>query len=254
MDLTTCGLLVDRAEKLAQLYADHGNWNDVKQAWLDQRLSDRSTRDSAQQIYRVLTSRFRNAPPELPNPSHLPDVFEQCATRRDKAQILFLYLFEDDILVQYVTQRLVTRLLDHQGTKIDASDTLLIDLLSQIKYTDGSAFGYAETTTERWCVGYRSVLREIGVLEDDQSVTGTPPPLNDIPLLVALGQSYDYEDPDWVERPEGLLTLFQPEKRWEEQFERAAEVNAWEFVELHGDLRLQPVDDRYAWIQSEVTV
>jgi len=30
MDLTMCGLLVERAEELARLYAEHGNWNDVK--------------------------------------------------------------------------------------------------------------------------------------------------------------------------------------------------------------------------------
>jgi len=31
MDLTMCGLLVERAEELARLYAEHGNWNDVKE-------------------------------------------------------------------------------------------------------------------------------------------------------------------------------------------------------------------------------
>jgi len=33
MDLTMCGLLVERAEELARLYAEHGNWNDVKERW-----------------------------------------------------------------------------------------------------------------------------------------------------------------------------------------------------------------------------
>jgi len=44
MDLTMCGLLVERAEELARLYAEHGNWNDVKERWFDERLSNRSTR------------------------------------------------------------------------------------------------------------------------------------------------------------------------------------------------------------------
>ena len=55
IDLTMCGLLVDRAEELAQLYADKGNWNDVKEIWFDERLSNRSTRGSSQKIYRVYT-------------------------------------------------------------------------------------------------------------------------------------------------------------------------------------------------------
>jgi len=66
MDLTMCGLLVERAEELARLYAEHGNWNDVKERWFDERLSNRSTRGSSQKIYRVLTSRFKNAPTDLP--------------------------------------------------------------------------------------------------------------------------------------------------------------------------------------------
>src|SRR6056297_3380311 len=89
MDLTMCGLLVERAEQLANLYAEKGNWNDVKEVWFDERLSNRSTRDSSQKIYRVLTSRFKNAPTALPNPSVLPQVFDQCDTSRDKAQILY---------------------------------------------------------------------------------------------------------------------------------------------------------------------
>ncbi len=28
-----CGLFVDRAEELACLYAEQGNWNDVKEVW-----------------------------------------------------------------------------------------------------------------------------------------------------------------------------------------------------------------------------
>jgi len=65
MDLTMCGLLVERAEELARLYAEHGNWNDVKERWFDERLSNRSTRGSSQKIYRVLTSRFKTLPRTL---------------------------------------------------------------------------------------------------------------------------------------------------------------------------------------------
>jgi len=96
MDLTMCGLFVERAEELARLYAEHGNWNDVKERWFDERLSNRSTRGSSQKIYRVLTSRFKNAPTDLPNPSVLPTIFDECQTTRDKAQILYLYLVADD--------------------------------------------------------------------------------------------------------------------------------------------------------------
>jgi len=109
MDLTMCGLFVERAEELARLYAEHGNWNDVKERWFDERLSNRSTRGSSQKIYRVLTSRFKNAPTDLPNPSVLPTIFDECQTTRDKAQILYLYLVADDSLVRYVVHEYMAR-------------------------------------------------------------------------------------------------------------------------------------------------
>jgi len=81
---------------------EHGNWNDVKERWFDERLSNRSTRGSSQKIYRVLTSRFKTLPHGPPNPSVLPTIFDECQTTRDKAQILYLYLVADDSLVRYV--------------------------------------------------------------------------------------------------------------------------------------------------------
>jgi hypothetical protein len=250
MDLTMCGLLVDRAEELAQLYADHGNWNDVKEIWFDERLSNRSTRGSSQKIFRVLTSRFKNAPTALPNPSVLPQVFDQCDTTRDKAQILYLYLVSDDMLVQYVVHEYSARLARGEPNPLDFSNETLSTVLGNLTYSDGSSFDYADSTTERWCEGIRSVMREIGVLEGQTSVEGETPSIGTIPLLVALDYSFETGDEDWITVPRGLLYLFQPEQRWEELFDRAANTTAWEYLELHGDLNLRPSEETYSWIQG----
>jgi len=248
MDLTMCGLLVERAEELAQLYADQGNWNDVKDIWFDERLSNRSTRASSQKIFRVLTSRFKNAPRALPNPSLLPQLFERCETTRDEAQILYLYLVSDDALVRYVVTEYSDRLV-HEGAKpLDFSNETLPNLLNGLTYSDGSSFDYAESTTERWCEGIRSVMREIGVIEGQQAVTGATPSVGTVPLLVAMDYSYEIGGEEWITSPRGLLYLFQPEKRWEELFDRAASTSAWEYLELHGGLDLRPAAETYSWI------
>jgi hypothetical protein len=247
MDLTMCGLLVERAEELARLYAEHGNWNDVKEIWFDERLSKRSTRGSSQKIYRVLTSRFKNAPTALPNPSVLPAIFDECETTRDKAQILYLYLVSDDSLVRYVVHEYVARLTRGKPDPLDFSNETLVDILSQLEYADGDSFDYAESTTERWCEGFRSVMREIGVLDGQQSAAGVSPSIGDIPLLVAMDYSYESDDEAWLSAPRGLLYLFQPENRWEELFDRVASTDAWEYIELHGDLDIRPSDEPYAW-------
>ena len=238
MDLTMCGLLPDRAEEIARLYREHGNWNQVKEIWFEERRANRSTKGSSQKIYRVLSSRFKNAPATLPNPSDLPAVLDTCSSSRDKAQVLYLYLVADDALVRYAVHEYARRLAEDFPEPLDFSNETLTSVLNQFEYTDETPFDYADSTTERWCEGLRSVMREIGVLENQQTVVGNPPSLGETPLLVAMGYSY------------GLQYLFQPNTRWEELYNRAAETEAWEFVELHGSLQLRPTDEPYSSITS----
>lgn len=251
MDLTMCGLLPERAEELARLYEEHENWNQVREVWFEERRANRSTRGSSQKIYRVLSSRFKNAPASLPNPRDLPTILDACSTTRDKAQVLYPYLVADDALVRYVVHEYIQRLSENHPDALNFSNETLTAVLNQFEYADGSAFDYADSTTERWCEGFRSVMREIGVLEDQQTVVGSPPSLGDIPLLVAMGYSYEEGEEGWIESPVGLQYLFQPSERWEELYDRAAETGAWEFVELHGSLQLRPTDGSYSWISQK---
>jgi len=66
--------------------------------------------------------------------------------------------------------------------------------LTHLEYSDGGSFDYADSTTERWCEGFRSVMRKIGVLDGQQSVVGTSPSVGDTPLLVAMDYSYGSDD------------------------------------------------------------
>lgn len=250
MDLTMCGLLVDQAEELATLYREHGNWNDVKEVWFEERRSNRSTRGSAQKIFRVLTSRFKNAPAALPKPSRLPQILNRCETPRDKAQVLYLYLVADDSLVRYAVHEYIIQLHTASDKQLNFENQTICELLSALKFTDGSAFDYAESTTQRWCEGFRSVMREIDVIDSQRSVVGSPPSIGTVPLLVATGYSYEEGDDDWLTAPIGLLYLFQPKARWEELYDRIASTNAWETIELHGELQFQPANGVYDWATS----
>lgn len=251
MDLTMCGLLPDRAEAIARLYRERGNWTQVEDAWFEQRRANRSTKGSSRKLFRVLSSRFKNAPASLPNPGNLPDVLDTCSSPRDKAQVLYLYLVADDALVRYAVHEYARRLAGDHPEPIDVSTETLTAVLNQFEYADGTSFDYADSTTERWCEGFRSVMREIRVLESQQTVVGDPPSLGETPLLVAMGYSYEEGDDEWFESPTGLQHLLQPSARWEELYDRAAETEAWEFVELHGRLQLRPADGPYSSITRE---
>ena len=249
MHLTMCGLLVERAAELARLYAEHGDWNEVEDRWFDERLSSRSTRGSSRKIYRILASRFKNAPTALPNPSMLPAIFDECRTTRDKAQILYLYLVSDDSLVRYIVHEYVARVTDGKPEPLDFSNETLVDILTRFEYADGDSVDYAESTTERWCGGFRSVMRKIGVLDGQRSVAGASPSIGEVPLLVSMDYSYESDD-DWPTGPRGLLCLFQPESRWEELFDRVASTDAWEYLELRGELDLRPTAEPYSWVRG----
>ena len=248
MDLTMCGLLPERAAELAQLYREHGNWNEVKKIWFEERRANRSTKGSSQKIYRVLTSRFKNSPTGLPNPHDIPVILEACTTPQDSAQALYPYLVADDALVHYVVREYVQRLSGEYPDPLDFSNETLTTILSRLEYEDGTTFDYAESTTKRWCEGFRSVMREIGVLKSQQTVVGAPPSLGEIPLLVAMGYSWRNDGEEWLESPLGLQYLFQPSERWPELYDRAADTDTWEYVELHGSLQLRPTKEPHSWI------
>lgn len=250
MDLTSCGLLVDRVETLTKLYAKHGNWNDVREQWFSDRLSERSTRGSAQKIYRILSSRLKNAPTALPNPSVLPGIFDQCQTSREKAQVLYPYLIEDDLLVRYVVCKYVEQHSEQDTKQIDFSDTALRAILTQIVYTDGGRFEYADSTVDRWCKGFRSVMRKIGVIDPKEPFTGKSPAIGDTALLVLMGFSSLVED-DWINAPRGFQYLFCEHTRMSELFDRGVELGEWEYIETHGSIRVAPTEpDPFAFAQQ----
>ena len=249
MALTRCGLLVEKAEKLAQLYARHRDWTVVEEKWLNERFDERSTRGSSQTIYRALSSRFKTAGKRLPAVTRLPSIFEQCETSRDKAQVLYLYLIEDDPLVQYAVHRYVRRLQDTGTDGLNFEHETVERTLNEFHYDDGSEYDYAESTTRRWGEGLRSVMREIGVLETQQALQGQAPNIGTIPLLVASGYSWEAHGDDWLSQPTGWLYLFQPEQYWESLAERLGEHPSWEASGIHGQLRVQPVDEPYSWAE-----
>lgn len=250
MDLTMCGLLVDRAEEMASLYATHRDWTTVEDRWFEERMDDRSTRGSSRKVYRVLSSRFKTADSALPSISRLPSVFDQCEMDRDKAQVLYFYLLEDDALVKYLVHEYVRRLQDRGVAALDFAQDVVESILTRFHYADGEKYDYAASTTTRWGEGIRSILRDIGVLESQQAVEGQAPTLGTVPLLVASGYSWEKNGTEWLTQPLGWLYLFQPDRYWDSLAERVGQHQSWEASGMHGELRLRPVGETYGWAES----
>ena len=253
MALTRCGLLVEKAEMLARLYARHRDWTVVEEQWIETRVDERSTRRSSKGIYRELSSRFKTASGDLPAIVRLPSIFNQCDTERDKAQVLYFYLLGDDPLVRYAVHQYVHQLQTTGVEGLDFEQDTVERILNGFHYDDGSAFDYAESTTHRWGEGFRSVMREIGVLETQQTLKGQIPNIGTIPLLVASGYSWETQGEDWLSQPTGWLYLFQHEQYWKSLAERLSNHPNWEASGIHGELRLEPIDDPYDWAEPMET-
>lgn len=249
MNLTMCGLLVEKAEEMAELYATHRDWTTVEDRWFEERRDGRSTRGSSRKVYRVLSSRFKTADRSLPAISRLPSVLDRCEGARDKAQVLYFYLVEDDPLVKFVTHEYVRRLQERGVDGLDFEQGVVEALLDEFHYADGERFDYAESTTARWGEGFRSVMREIDVLETQQALHGQVPNVGETPLLVASGYSWENAGKEWLSRPLGWRYLYQPEQYWDSLAERLGNHPSWEASGIHGELRLQPVDDTYGWAE-----
>lgn len=247
MNLTMCGLLVEQAEELARLYATHREWTAVESRWFEERHDGRSTRDSSRKVYRILSSRFKTAGQSLPATSRLPTVFDQCETRRDRAQVLYFYLVMDDPLVRFVVHEYVSRLHQQGSDGLDFAQETIETILDDFRYVDGTTLDYAESTIERWGQGFRSVMRDIGVLETQQTTRGQTPNVGTVPLLVAAGYSWEQQGPEWLSTPSGWLSLFQQERHWNSLVERLAAHDHWDVRSLPGDVRLRPLGETYAW-------
>lgn len=242
MDLTSCGLLVDRAEKISRLYAKHLDWNKTKEIWHDSRLGGRGSRHSSQKIFRILKSRFQSAGSELPVIEKLPTIFDLCESHRSKAQILYFYLLETDMLVKYVVHEFIRNMFLAGDDKLNFKSEL-DKILERFRFSNGNPLQYSKSTMNRWGRGFRSVMRKIGVLDSSQSVIGSSPPISDLPLLVSTGYSWRKKGDTWLASPVGWMYLFQPTKKWNPLVKRLSKFDSWCLSEFPGEVQLTPLND-----------
>jgi hypothetical protein len=174
MSLTEAGLLPARAKAVVELYAEQGSWATVKEQWHERRVHDRGSRGSAQQIFRILKRRLQAGGADLPPISRLHQLIEESPTSQAEAQLLYFYLIRDDNLFRFVLHEVLRR----QG--IDREEWILspdsvVSVLSDYEYVNGESLEYADSTLRRWAQGFRSVLRDVGVVEEPYDETGTVP-------------------------------------------------------------------------------
>lgn len=246
MALTETGLVVEKTEKVAELYSKHLDWEKTKEGWHEKRLGERGSRGSSQKVFKNIKSRLLAGGDKLPSVKQLSELLDRCDNKREKSQLIYFYLVEDDPLVRYVVHEYANQMLSREKTQFDFGTESLDTILNEFRFDDGSPLDYSDSTLYRWGQGLRSVMREIGVLEGKQSVTGMPPSIGDIPLLVASGYSWKREGEKWIDSPTGFLYLFQPPDQHDSLINRLSIYDSWEVKDLPGKTVVEPVEDPFS--------
>jgi len=243
MDLTGCGMNIEKTEKIVNLYAEHLEWGKVKQIWHEKRLGDRGSRHSSQKVFHILKKRLQSGNDSLPSIKNLSKILNVSEGRREKAQVLYFYLLEKEGLVRFLVNRLSKEVNNEQ--KVDFSNERLADILEDFRFADEEPIPYSEGTLNRWFAGFRGVMREIGVIPSTQDLEGEPPLVGSIPLQVASGYSWKKMEKDWLEKPIGWTDLFQPEENWKDLISRLSDYDNWELYEVQGKQRMKPKENPF---------
>ena len=249
--LTQCGLQTDRTNEIASLYAEELDWTSVKDIWYDERVAERSSKNSSKKLLVTIRSRLQSAGEGLPSVPQLPSILDQCRNEREEAQVLFLYLLNHDGLARFVIHEYLRRMTKQNVSALNFEMERVLDILDNFRYKSGDPLEYSESTQKRWVQGLRSALREIGVLEGKTETSGQTPKVGDIPLQVGAYYSWVQNDDEWLTKPIGWLYLFQSEEYWEPQSKRLAQYDAWTHHEARSRVWFEPVDNFYETLAEE---
>jgi len=253
LDLNAAGILVDQTRAVADLYIEHGDWETVRSVWFDERHSERSSYESVRRTFSVVRSRLEHAGSGLPPIAQLPEILDSCRSDQDRRQVLFCYLVADDGLLRYVIHEYLRELSQAGTDSLEFANDRVYDLLDRFRFESGESLDVAESTRHRWAKGFRSVLRQIGVIPSKQATTGEVPSIGDVPLEVTAYWSWDQYGTEWLTAPIGWRYLFQPEPFWEPQSCRLAKSPRWSSHDVHGRLWYEPADGFHAALAEAKT-
>jgi hypothetical protein len=242
MSLTTAGLLPEKGRKLVKIYSEEKDWDKTKKKWHELRAGKRGSRNSSQTIFGYLKSRLKSGEKVLPSVENLHSILEECDSDEEKAQILYLYLIEDDNLVKYVISKIMEK---SSSEEFDFSTENIRAILKDIEYQNGQKLDYSDSTLDKWIRNFRSLMRDIGVIKSKQKVVGQSPSLGNQSLEVSAFYSYNLESDNWLGDPTGWKRLFQTSNYWESLIKRLAESKSWQLSEPRGERTLKPKDSLF---------
>jgi len=243
MDLTGCGMNIEKTEKIVNLYAEFLEWEKVKEKWHEKRLGGRGSRHSSQKVFHILKKRLQSGNNDLPSVKSLSKILDVCEKKREKAQIIYFYIYEKEGLFRFLVSKLSQNTNNKQN--IDFSNQNLWSNLKEFRLKNGDKIQFSKATLERWFAGFRGVMREIGVIPSKQKMEGESPLVSDIVLQLASGYSWKIIGKNWLEKPIGWIALFQPEEKWMDLISRLNQYEYWELYEVQGKQRMKPKENPF---------
>jgi hypothetical protein len=155
--------------------------------------------------------------------------------------LFYFYLLREDNLFRFVLHEVLRR----QG--IERSEWHLttdevVSVLNQFEYEDGSGLQYADSTLHRWAQGFRSVLRDIGVIDGPYDEKGTVPTVDFPPTHLGALFAWNTEGKEWPDCPIGWMYLFQPPAHQETLLEAIQSSGRWTTSRLRDKTVIAPAE------------
>jgi len=247
LNLKEAGMMINKTEIICEIFSDQKNWSATKQLWHEEKLGGCGTRDSNQRLFQIIRDRLQNKESILPTVKELNKVFRDCFNKRTKAQIIFLFIVETDILVKYMIHKLYEKQ-DKNPGNWNLSKKELLNTIIRIELSNGKRIKYAESSLKKWVSSFRGLMWEIGFLNSPNGNTGSPPVIGDKALEVIAYYSWNKMGPEWTDFPIGFYYLLQAQSNWEVLWKRIKYYDAWQEKNLQGKLNIEP---KYNKIFSE---
>jgi len=244
MDLTGCGMNIEKTEKIVNLYSESLEWGKVKEKWHEKRIGDRGSRGSSQMIFNILKKRLLAGGNKLPTIKYLSKILNISNKKIEKTQILYFYMFEKEGLIRYIVNKLAQNS-NKNYNHINFRNENLKTITDKFNFKNGKRLQYSEKTLDRWFRGFRGVMREIGVIPSKQTMEGESPLVGNLALQIASGYSWKIIGKNWLEKPIGWIALFQPEEKWRDLIYRLNQYEYWELYEVQGKQRMKPKENPF---------
>lgn len=162
-NLHRVGSLINESIIVLSVYAKLKDWEKTKREITSKNLLMKRSSRTLAGIFLAIRQRFLVKHDDLPDPEALADVISKDLSLKAKAQILYPYICESDVLIKDAILELVTRKINEYDPHLTREE--VIDFLNTKSASHPELLRWSEYLKINWAKHLFSFLRDFGFME-----------------------------------------------------------------------------------------